>query len=113
MATIKRRTVLKAAGITAHRATLVKYGLNRLISEAAERQRSGGRLPLRDPELERVEAQLQTARRTIGELTERNRTLLGFVALAEANAQRLGISHEEIFAPIPRTDRSASRAGRG
>lgn len=91
--------------------TLYKYGFNDDINAAERRQRESALLS--GPEIEKrfVEGQAEQLRTELEMERERNRQLVGRIAVIEANAGRLGIDPEELYRAILKPVRSMSRAG--
>jgi hypothetical protein len=87
-----------------HRGTLRRYGLDVVIRQAAQRMVAHAKgVPSRQRELAE---QLRGRDDEILTLKRANELLLARVALAEANAQRLGIDPMELWRPVaapPRT----------
>lgn len=103
------RAVARAVGTSA--TTLYKYGLEREVHAAAERQRRhADASPARQEKLG-YDARLVALRRELEAMETRNRALLGRIAVMEANAARLGVDPEELHRAGPKPDRRASRAG--
>lgn len=91
--------------------TLYKYGFNDDINAAERRQRESALLS--GPEIEKrfFEGQAEQLRAELEMERERNRQLVGRIAVIEANAGRLGIDPEELYRAILKPVRSMSRAG--
>ncbi len=88
-----------------HRKTIERYGLDTLIQEVAERIRTGSDVITRR-ERTAVADQLSARDTKIATLERANELLLARVALAEANAQRLGIDPAELWRPVTPPPRS-------
>lgn len=103
---------LAACKVPAHRATFYKHKLHLLVGEgnAKQHQEGGGRQA--NAERRAYEEQLAVLRKTNEALEARNRVLLGQIAVMVWNAKRYSITHDELMAPMPKPDRSASHAGR-
>ena len=91
--------------------TLYKYGFNDDINAAERRQRESALLS--GPEIEKrfFEGQAEHLRTELEMERERNRQLVGRIAVIEANAGRLGIDPEELYRAVLKPVRSMSRAG--
>jgi hypothetical protein len=87
------------------RITLRKYGLDTLIQGAARRQEGAKR---RGAEKVRAEAaaQINELQGHLARAVRANEALLAQIALAEGNAQRLGIDPSDLWRPIPTPDRT-------
>ena len=93
--------------------TLYKYGLNREINAAEQRQRenmwlSGAAIEQQfyTDRIRDLTAELQRER-------QRSKILIARIAIMEANAARLGFDAEELYKPILKPLRAVSRAGSG
>ena len=93
--------------------TLYKYGLNREINAAEQRQRenmwlSGAAIEQRfyADRIRDLTAELQQER-------QRSKNLIARIAIMEANAARLGFDPEEMYKPLLKPLRAVSRAGSG
>jgi hypothetical protein len=91
--------------------TLYKYGFNDDINVAERRQRESALLSGTEIEKRFVEGQAEQLRTELEMERERNRQLVGRIAVIEANAGRLGIDPEELYRAILKPVRSMSRAG--
>ena len=91
--------------------TLYKYGFNEDINAAERRQQEHNLLS--GPEIEKrfFESQLDQLKTELEKERERNRGLVGRIAIIEANAGRLGIDPEELYRAVLKPVRSMSRAG--
>jgi hypothetical protein len=92
--------------------TLYKYGLNRQINAAEQRQRENtGSSPA--PQSSRTTSKARFAQLTeeLEKERERSKGLVGRIAIMEANAARLGFDPEEMHKPILKPVRTMSRAG--
>lgn len=91
--------------------TLYKYGFNDDINTAERRQRESALLS--GPEIEKrfFEGQAEQLRTELEMEREKNRQLVGRIAVIEANAGRLGIDPEELYRAVLKPVRSISRAG--
>lgn len=103
---------LAANDCEAHRATLYKHGLQKLVQDGARQQREEGGGRQVESERRQYEAQLATMREEAVVLERRNRALLGEIATLLWNARRLGLREEEMRREMPKPDRSSSKAGR-
>jgi hypothetical protein len=100
-----------AAALQVSPTTLYKYGFNDEINAAERRQRENACLS--GPEIEKrfFEGQLDQLKAELEKERERNRQLVGRIAIIEANAGRLGIDPEELYRAVLKPVRSMSRAG--
>ena len=100
-----------AAALSVSPTTLYKYGFNDDINAAARRQ--GENALLSGPAIEKrfFEGQLDQLKTELEKERERNRGLVGRIAIIEANAGRLGIDPEELYRAVLKPVRSMSRAG--
>lgn len=100
-----------AAALRISPTTLYKYGFNDDINAAERRQRESALLS--GPEIEKrfFEGQAEQLRTELEMERERNRQLVGRIAVIEANAGRLGIDPEELYRAVLKPVRSMSRAG--
>jgi hypothetical protein len=102
-----------AAALRTSPTTLYKYGLNREINAAAQRQRDNAGITgaaiargYFKSEIRRLTEELEKER-------ERSKGLVGRIAIMEANAARLGFDPEEMHRAILKPVRTTSRAGAG
>ncbi|SRR5712692_11770600 len=95
--------VAKRTGIS--RITLRKYGLDTLIREAARRQAGAMRTQSQKIRAE-AKAQVKDLQAHLARAVQANEALLGLIALAEGNAQRLGIDPSELWRQIPTPHRT-------
>jgi hypothetical protein len=91
--------------------TLYKYGFNDDINAAEQRQQENASLSGAEIEKRFFEGQADQLRIELEMERERNRQLVGRIAVIEANAGRLGIDPEELYRAILKPVRSMSRAG--
>jgi hypothetical protein len=91
--------------------TLYKYGFNDDINAAEQRQQENASLSGAEIEKRFFEGQADQLRTELEMERERNRQLVGRIAVIEANAGRLGIDPEELYRAILKPVRSMSRAG--
>jgi hypothetical protein len=89
--------VAKRTGIS--RITLRKYGLDVPI-RAAARHQAGARRTQAEQARAAASRRIADLRECLAEAVRANEALLGQIALAEGNAQRLGIDPSELWAPI-------------
>ena len=103
--TIDVKHVAAVMGVS--RTSLYQYGLAEEIKAVARRQREQSHLSdcHRSDQIRQLRQELKLAE-------ERNKALLAQINVIEANAARLGIDPEELFKPLAKPVRSASRAGR-
>lgn len=95
--------VAKRTGIS--RITLRKYGLDALIREAGRRQEGAKRTQAHKVRAE-ASQQIKDLQERLATAISGNEALLGQIALAEGNAQRLGIDPSELWLPIATPDRT-------
>jgi hypothetical protein len=100
-----------AAALHVSPTTLYKYGFNNDVNAAGQRQRENALLSSAAIEQRFFEDQLVQLRTELDKERERNRQLVGRIALIEANAGRLGIDPEELYRAVLKPVRSMSRAG--
>ncbi len=103
------RSVAAALGVSP--TTLYKYGFNNDVNSAQQRQRENGQLSGAAIEQRFFEDQLAQLKAELEREQERNKQLVGRIAIIEANAGRLGIDPEELYRAILKPVRSMSRAG--
>lgn len=103
------RGVAAALGVSP--TTLYKYGFNREINAAEQRQREGSHIPVREIERRSFHDQVHGLSQELENERERNKTLVAHIAIMEANAARLGFDPEEMYKPILKPARTVSRAG--
>ena len=96
--------VAKRTGIS--RVTLRKYGLDALIRDAARRQVGAKRTQAQKARLE-ASVHIKDLQERFARAVRANEALLAQIALAEGNAQRLGIDPSELWRPIATPDRKA------
>jgi hypothetical protein len=95
--------VAKRTGIS--RTTLRKYGLDTRIREAAQRQAGAKRTQAQKVQAE-AKVQVKYLQEHVARVMQANEALLAQIALAEGNAQRLGIDPSELWRPIATPDRT-------
>jgi hypothetical protein len=103
------RSVAAALGVSP--TTLYKYGFNNDVNAAEQRQRENALLSGSAIEKRFFEGQLDQLKTELEKERERNRQLVGRIAIIEANAGRLGIDPEELYRAVLKPVRSTSRAG--
>ena len=103
------RGVAAALGVSP--TTLYKYGFNREINAAEQRQRENGHAYGKEIERRCFRDQVSGLSEELEKERERNKTLVGRIAIMEANAARLGFDAEEMYKPISKPVRTTSRAG--
>ena len=91
--------------------TLYKYGFNKDVNAAQQLQRDNALLSGPAIEQRFFEDQLIQLRNELNMERERNKHLVGRIAVIEANAGRLGIDPEELYRAILKPVRNTSRAG--
>lgn len=100
-----------AAALTVSRTTLYKYGLEQQIRAAAERQQKRAKLSGTALERYAYADMMRQVRQDLEQERERNRHLVEHLVLLQANAGRLNVDLEELFKPLPKPNRTVSRAG--
>jgi transcription termination factor Rho len=103
------RSVAAALGVSP--TTLYKYGFNREINAAEQRQREDVHVSGREIERRSFHDQVQGMSQELEKERERNKALVARIAIMEANAARLGFDPEEMYKPILKPVRTVSRAG--
>lgn len=103
------RSVAAALGVSP--TTLYKYGFNREINAAEQRQRENGRASGREIERRSFHDQVHGLSQELQNERERNKALVARIAIMEANAARLGFDPEDMYKPILKPARTTSRAG--
>jgi hypothetical protein len=103
------RGVAAALGVSP--TTLYKYGFNREINAAEQRQRTNGHVSGREIERRSFHDQVHGLSQELEKERERNKALVARIAIMEANAARLGFDPEEMYKPILKPVRTVSRAG--
>jgi hypothetical protein len=103
------RSVAAALGVSP--TTLYKYGFNREINAAEQRQRECSHLSGSEIEKRSFHDQVHGLSLELEKERERNKTLVARIAIMEANAARLGFDPEEMYKPILKPVRTVSRAG--
>ena len=93
--------------------TLYKYGFNRNINAAEQRQRENALRSGAGIEQDYFKNQIRALTEELDKERLRSKNLVGGIAILEANAARLGIDPEEMHQPILKPVRPMSRAGRG
>ena len=102
-----------AAALSISPTTLYKYGFNREINAAEQRQRESGIVSGTVIENQYYHDQVRALTQEIEKERERSKGLVGRIAIMEANAARLGFDPEEMHKPILKPVRTTSRAGTG
>jgi hypothetical protein len=105
------RGVAAALGISP--TTLYKYGFNREINAAEQRQRDSGIASGTAIENQYYHDQVRALTQEIEKERERSKGLVGRIAIMEANAARLGFDPEEMHKPILKPVQTTSWAGTG
>lgn len=105
------RGVAVALGVSP--TTLYKYGFNREINAAEQRQQENGALSGKAIEQRFYSDQVRALTEQLEKERERSKGLVGRIAIMEANAARLGFDPEEMHKPILKPLRTTSRAGQG
>ena len=93
--------------------TLYKYGFNREINAAEQRQRENTFIAGAAIEQDYFKGQIRALTEELEKERERSKGLVGRIAIMEANAARLGFDPEEMHKPILKPVRTMSRAGQG
>ncbi|MGA1981111.1 MAG: hypothetical protein ABSG84_01450 [Acidobacteriaceae bacterium] len=104
-------TLAVAKLLSFDRKTLKKYGLDRDIAAAAERQARNGKLSPKEIERRSINDMLRDRDQEIDAMRRRCEALIARVCLAEGNAQRLGIDPTELWKPLPMPDRTLPHTG--
>ena len=91
--------------------TLYKYGLNRQINAAEQRQRETSFIVGAAIEQDYFKGEIRRLSEEVEKERERSKGLVGRIAIMEANAARLGFDPEEMRKPILKPVRTTSRAG--
>jgi len=91
--------------------TLYKYGFNRYINAAEQRQRENAFIAGAAIEQDYFKGQIRALTEELEKERERNKSLVGRIAIMEANAARLGYDPEDMYKPILKPVRTISRAG--
>lgn len=100
-----------AAALSVSPTTLYKYGFNREINAAEQRQRKDGHVSRSEIERRSFHDQVHGLSQELEKERERNKALVARIAMMEANAARLGFDPEEMYKPILKPVRTVSRAG--
>jgi hypothetical protein len=103
------RSVAAALGVSP--TTLYKYGFNREINAAEQRQRECSHVSGREIEKRSFHDQVHGLSQELEKEHERNKALVARIAIMEANAARLGFDPEEMYKPMLKPVRTVSRAG--
>jgi hypothetical protein len=90
------------------RKTLTKYGLDRIIVEAAERQKQNNHMSPRATESRSMHDLMRDREE---EWRKRCEALVAKCCLAEGNAKRVGLDPLELWKPLTVSDRSAPHTG--
>lgn len=91
--------------------TLYKFGLNREINAAMQRQRENMYIAGAAIEQQFFKDEIHGLKLELERERERSKGLVGQIAIMEANAARLGFDPEEMHKPILKPIRTMSRAG--
>lgn len=91
--------------------TLYKYGLNREINAAEQRQRENAFITGAAIERDYFQGEIRRLTEEVEKERERSKGLVGRIAIMEANAARLGFDPEEMHRAILKPVRTMSRAG--
>jgi hypothetical protein len=102
-----------AAALRVSPTTLYKYGFNREINAAEQRQQENSVIAGAAIEQDYFKNQLRALTEELEKERERSKNLVGRIAIMEANSARLGIDPEELHQPILKPVRTMSRAGQG
>ena len=93
--------------------TLYKYGFNREVNAAEQRQRENEFIAGAAIEQDYFKGQIRALTEELEKERVRSKGLVGRIAIMEANAARLGFDPEEMHQPILKPVRTMSRAGQG
>jgi hypothetical protein len=93
--------------------TLYKYGFNREVNAAEQRQRENAFIAGAAIEQDYFKGQIRALTEELEKERVRSKGLVGRIAIMEANAARLGFDPEEMHKPILKPVRTMSRAGQG
>jgi hypothetical protein len=91
--------------------TLYKYGFNREVNAAEQRQRENTFIVGAAIEQDYFKGQIRSLTEELEKERVRSKELVGWIAIMEANAARLGFDPEEMHKPILKPVRTMSRAG--
>jgi hypothetical protein len=91
--------------------TLYKYGLNREINAAEQRQRENMWISGAAIEQQFYTGRIRDLAEELDKERQRSKSLVARIAIMEANAARLGFDPEEMYKPILKPLRDISRAG--
>ena len=105
------RSVSVALGVSP--TTLYKYGFNAEINTSAQHQQERGSDSASAIEYQGLKNQIRAQTAELEKERERNKQLVGLIAIMEANAGRLGFDPEEMYKPILKPIRTMSHAGQG
>jgi len=100
-----------AAALQVSPTTIYKYGFNREINAADERQRRNAVIAGGVIEQNFFKGEIRKLAEELEKERERSKGLVGRIAIMEANAARLGFDPEEMYKPILKPVRTMSRAG--
>ena len=93
--------------------TLYKYGFNREVNAAEQRQRENAFIAGAAIEQDYFKGQIRALTEELEKERVRSKGLVGRIAIMEENAARLGFDPEEMHRPILKPVRTMSRAGQG
>jgi len=93
--------------------TLYKYGFNREVNAAEQRQRENTFIVGAAIEQDYFKGEIRKLTEEVEKERERSKGLVGRIAIMEANAARMGFDPEEMHRPILKPVRTMSRAGSG
>ena len=93
--------------------TLYKYGLNREINAAEQRQRENMWLSGAAIEQQFYADRIRDLTAELQQERQHSKNLIARITIMEANAARLGFDPEELYKPILKPLRAVSRAGSG
>lgn len=91
--------------------TIYKYHLDQEINLARQRQANNHPQTRKASKRLKERDRMRTLSRNLEEQQNIDKGLVARIALVEYNAARLGIDPEELYKPMPKPLRSASRAG--
>lgn len=92
--------------------TIYKYSLEAEISASRTRQANNNPEARRASKRQKDKDAIRAVRSEIEEYSKINKGLVARLTLVEYNAARLGIDPEELYKPMPKPIRTASRAGK-
>jgi hypothetical protein len=91
--------------------TIYKYHLDQEITLARQRQANNNPETRKASKRRKERDKMRALAQNLEEQRNINKRLVAQIALVEYNSARLGIDPEELYKPMPKPIRSASRAG--